>query len=147
MGLRLSGGGGESRHTLRHNADINVTPFVDVMLVLLIIFMVSIPLATVSINLDIPPPKDSPAPSRPTWISIQQDGQIYVLDRKTTLETLSADLAPVLLANNPGSAKAQDQQVLVRAGADVPYDRFMAVVSRLKRDGYGRIGLISEDIT
>lgn len=89
MGAKLGGGGG-SRYTIAQNSDINVTPFVDVMLVLLIIFMVSIPAATVSIKLDLPPAKAPPqmksvpirsssrswgqmtsisAPKRPAWIA------------------------------------------------------------------------------
>lgn len=63
MGAKLGGGGG-SRYTIAQNSDINVTPFVDVMLVLLIIFMVSIPAATVSIKLDLPPAKAPPRAKR-----------------------------------------------------------------------------------
>ena len=60
MGAKLGGGGG-GKYTVQQNSDINVTPFVDVMLVLLIIFMVSIPPATVSIKLDLPPAKAPPS--------------------------------------------------------------------------------------
>ena len=68
------GGGGKKRFDLGQNADINVTPFVDVMLVLLIIFMVTAPLATVSIKIDIPPAKAPTTPSKPpTYVSIDQD--------------------------------------------------------------------------
>ena len=63
MGMKL--GDGSSRYTIAQNSDINVTPFVDVMLVLLIIFMVSIPAATVSIKLDLPPPQPQAGPKRP----------------------------------------------------------------------------------
>jgi len=81
MGAKLGGGGG-GRFNLGQNSDINVTPFVDVMLVLLIIFMVAIPAATVSIKLDlppaIPPPPNAPKPPEPTVINIQANGGIYI---------------------------------------------------------------------
>ena len=76
------GGGKKKRFDLGQNADINVTPFVDVMLVLLIIFMVTAPLATVSIKIDIPPAKAPTTPSKPpTYVSIDQAGQIVRLVR------------------------------------------------------------------
>ena len=77
MAAKLAGGGGGSKFDLGQNSDMNVTPFVDVMLVLLIIFMVVAPIATVSIRLDLPPAK-APPPSEhdkpPTFISIQDSG-------------------------------------------------------------------------
>src|ERR1019366_7165072 len=72
-------GGGKRKFDLGQNADINVTPFVDVMLVLLIIFMVTAPLATVSIKVDIPPATKPPTPTKPpTYISISNDGELFV---------------------------------------------------------------------
>ena len=80
MGAKLGGGGG-GRFDLGQNSDINVTPFVDVMLVLLIIFMVAIPAATVSIKLDLPPAKEPPknVPQKPpTYISLDNFGNLSV---------------------------------------------------------------------
>ena len=81
MAAKLGGVKG-GKYSLGQNADINVTPFVDVMLVLLIIFMVSIPAATVAIKIDLPPAVNTPdtPKEKPTYISIQQDGKI--LDRR-----------------------------------------------------------------
>ena len=78
MGAQLSGGGG-SKYSIQQNSEINVTPFVDVMLVLLIIFMVAAPLATVSVKVDLPNAvaKPSPNPPKPVFISIKKSGSLY----------------------------------------------------------------------
>ena len=86
MGAKLGGGGG-GRFDLGQNSDINVTPFVDVMLVLLIIFMVAIPAATVSIKLDLPPAVPPPPGTKteePTVINIQNGG-VYIGEVATTV--------------------------------------------------------------
>jgi biopolymer transport protein ExbD len=142
MAARLAGPGGEGKFQLKQNAEINVTPFVDVMLVLLIIFMVSAPLATVSIKVDLPPatpPKDA-HPKKPTYISLQKGGKIYVITNPTSLTTLGADLTRTLDVANP-----QNEVVLIRADRDVKYKDFMAVVNQLQTDGFYKVGLITED--
>lgn len=144
MAAQLAGPGGEGKFQLRQNAEINVTPFVDVMLVLLIIFMVSAPLATVSIKVDLPPatpPKDA-HPKKPTYISLQKGGQIYIVSSKTSLDGLGGDLARALNVPNP-----QNEVVLIRADRDVKYKDFMAVVNQLQTDGYYKVGLITEEVT
>ena len=150
MAAKLSGGG-KRKFTLGQNADINVTPFVDVMLVLLIIFMVTAPLATVSIKIDIPPAQAPTTPSKPpTYISIQNDGQLFVSFatgptstemHPTTLDTMAASVAQSLGVPNPTT-----QQVFIRADPHVKYGIFMSVVNRLQIDGYYKIGLISEEV-
>ena len=90
MAAKIGGGGG-GKFDLGQNSDMNVTPFVDVMLVLLIIFMVVAPLATTSIRIDLPPatpPKDDKG-KPPTFISIQDSGQIFVSMGKTALKPSS----------------------------------------------------------
>ena len=150
MAAKLSGGG-KKRFDLGQNADINVTPFVDVMLVLLIIFMVTAPLATVSIKIDIPPALAPTTPTKPpTYISIQNDGQLFVSFatgptstemHPTTLDTMAASVAQSLGVANPTT-----QQVFIRADPHVKYGIFMGVVNRLQIDGYYKIGLISEEV-
>ncbi|HEY0102585.1 MAG TPA: biopolymer transporter ExbD, partial [Brevundimonas sp.] len=87
MGAKLSGPGGGSKFNIEQNSEINVTPFVDVMLVLLIIFMVAAPLATVSIEVDLPPAVAPPAqnPPTPIYISIQKDGDVFIGDKQTSV--------------------------------------------------------------
>ncbi|HEY5676403.1 MAG TPA: biopolymer transporter ExbD, partial [Myxococcales bacterium] len=95
MAAKLGGGGG-GRFDLGQNSDINVTPFVDVMLVLLIIFMVAIPAATVSIKLDLPPAIPPPPGAKveePVLINIQQGGSVYIGDKATSMDGLIGDLS------------------------------------------------------
>jgi biopolymer transport protein ExbD len=151
MAAKLGGGGGKGRFDLNQNRDINVTPFVDVMLVLLIIFMVTAPLATVSIKIDIPPAKAPTTPSKPpTYVSIDQAGQIFVSFATSatttemhpaTLDTMASLIGQSLAVPNPTT-----QQVFIRADQHVKYGVFMAVVNRLQIDGYYKIGLISEEV-
>jgi biopolymer transport protein ExbD len=148
MAAKLSGGGGGKKFSLGQNADINVTPFVDVMLVLLIIFMVTAPLATVSIKLDLPPatPPKNPDSKPPTFISIQDTGRIYVSFgkseiRESRLENLSNDLSASLAVPNPTS-----ERIFIRADKHVKYREFMDVINQLQTDGFFKIGLISEDL-
>ena len=94
MAAKLAGGGG-GRYSLGQNSEINVTPFVDVMLVLLIIFMVAAPLASVSVEVNLPPAvaKATPNPPKPIYISIKQSGQIFIGDFPTTVDEMGQDLA------------------------------------------------------
>jgi biopolymer transport protein ExbD len=143
------GGGAKARYELGQNSDINVTPFVDVMLVLLIIFMVAAPLATTSIRIDLPPaqaPKNRDQ-KKPTFLSIRRGGEIYIVSPDATQKAPDlAHLASVLAPMLGGAGAPQDQTVLIRADRDVRYKEFMAVVNQLQRDGYYKVGLISEDL-
>lgn len=147
MAVKLSGPSGKGE-PVAQNAEINVTPFVDVMLVLLIIFMVSAPLATVSIRLDLPPATPPPpgvTPPPPTFISIVEGGDIYVatgegVPAPVTLEGLDAELASRL--NND-----RQERVMIRADADVQYNDFMTVMNDLQSNGWLQVGLINEDIS
>jgi biopolymer transport protein ExbD len=124
-----------------HNADINVTPFVDVMLVLLIIFMVSAPLATKAIKVDLPPVAPTIVPPKdPIFVSIDRSG-ISISGQPTTLRSLSGDLTRRYAVPNP-----QNQSVLIRADHEVAYADFMAVVNRLQADGFYKVALISEEV-
>jgi biopolymer transport protein ExbD len=133
------------KYELGQNSDINVTPFVDVMLVLLIIFMVAAPLATVSIKLDLPPaqaPKDQN--KKPTFLSVRRGGDVFVIAPDRTQQTALADLPGALAQVLPGNPA--DVTVLLRADRDVRYGEFMAVVNELQKTGYYKLGLISEDL-
>ena len=149
MAAKLAGGKGGSKFDLGQNSDMNVTPFVDVMLVLLIIFMVVAPIATVSIRLDLPPAK-APPPNQhdkpPTFISIQDSGLIYVSFgassiKPSSMQTLGTDLAASLAVANP-----TNERIFIRADKHVRYRQFMDVINQLQEDGYFKIGLIAEDL-
>src|SRR3954453_8622161 len=98
MAAKLAGPGGDPRFHIEQNSEINVTPFVDVMLVLLIIFMVVAPLASVRVKIALPPAKTKPTTTRPkpVYITINKAGHYYIGDYKTSLEDLPADLGTAL---------------------------------------------------
>jgi biopolymer transport protein ExbD len=148
MAAKLGGGGG-SRFDLGQNSDINVTPFVDVMLVLLIIFMVAIPAATVSIKLDLPPAIPPPPGAKveePVLINIQQGGSVFIGDQSTNLDRLTTDLSAVLSRKEPGKVPT-DQRVYIRADKSVRYGDFMAVMNILQGNGFYQVALINEELS
>jgi len=148
MAGKLAGPGGQGGKTIEQNADINVTPFVDILLVLLIIFMVAAPLATVSIKLDLPPatppPINAPKQPDPVYISIQDSGSIFIAEKQTTLETLSADVCATV--GNPTGKGCTEERVFVRAQPEVKYNQFMEVMNDLQKNGFFKVGLLNEDI-
>ncbi|HEY0438142.1 MAG TPA: biopolymer transporter ExbD [Phenylobacterium sp.] len=147
MAAKLGGQGG-GRFSLGQNSDINVTPFVDVMLVLLIIFMVAIPAATVSIKLDLPPAIPPPPGTKvkePVLINIQQGGGIFIGEAPTNLDGLPADLSRKLAADDPTLPPTQ-QRVYIRADKTVRYGDFMAVMNTLQGNGFYQVALINEEI-
>jgi biopolymer transport protein ExbD len=147
MAAKLGGIRG-GKYAIGQNADINVTPFVDVMLVLLIIFMVSAPLATVAIKLDLPPAVQSntPPPKNPTYINIQPGGHVFIVAKETSLANLDRDLEGALALSDPGKPP-KDDTILIKANQQVRYSDFMSVVNQLQSDGYFKISLITEEVT
>jgi biopolymer transport protein ExbD len=147
MAAKLGGVKG-GKYSLGQNADINVTPFVDVMLVLLIIFMVSIPPATIAIKVDLPPAINQPdqPKEKPTYISIQQNGQVVLVDKgvdtPTTLPALQSMLVKALNKPDP-----KNETILIRADRLVRYKDFMSVVNQLQTDGFYKVALINENLT
>jgi len=143
------GGGKKGKFDLGQNSDINVTPFVDVMLVLLIIFMVAAPLPTVSIKVEIPPPlppKELPK-NKPVFITVQKGEKLNIAGTPTTPTTLVADLEKAMAESNPESAKNfTNERVMIRADRDVRYAEFMDVLNTLQGAGFIKIGLIAEDL-
>ena len=145
MAAKLSGPGGGKAHTIEQNADINVTPFVDIMLVLLIIFMVAAPMATVSIRLDLPPAVPPPpgTPQKdPVYITIQETGSIFIATQQTSIEGLAADVCAALEV----TTDCRQERVFVRADPEVTYNQFMEVMNELQAKGFFKVGLLNEDI-
>ena len=145
MAAKLSGPSGSGGKTISQNADINVTPFVDIMLVLLIIFMVAAPMATVSIRLDLPPPVPPTEPTEqkdPVYVTIQESGSLFIAEKQTTIDTLAADVCTAL-----GGGACREERVFVRAQPEVKYEQFMEVMNDLQENGFFKVGLLNEDIT
>ena len=144
MAGKLAGAGGDSRFHVEQNAEINVTPFVDVMLVLLIIFMVAAPLASVNVKVDLPPaaPKTTSAsPPKPIYISIQRNGALYIGDFSTNLGRLGRDLRVQL----QGKRDPTKERIYIRADKDTEYGAFMDVMTTLQDNGYYSVALIGVD--
>ncbi|HJV40290.1 biopolymer transporter ExbD [Caulobacter sp.] len=141
MAAKLSGGGGD-RFNVEQNSDINVTPFVDVMLVLLIIFMVAAPLASVSVEVNLPPAvaKASPNPPKPVYISIKESGQVFIGDFPTTVDEMGQDLA-----KNIGKRDPSKERIFIRADEKVRYGAFMEVMNTLQDNGFYSVALVGRD--
>jgi len=142
MAAKLAGPGGGSRYSVQQNSEINVTPFVDVMLVLLIIFMVAAPLATVSVKVDLPPASapPSPTPPKPVYISIKPNGAIYIGDFKTTL----SDMGPSL-KRGVGRRDPTKERIYIRADVNTEYGDFLEVMNKLQDNGFYSVALVGED--
>ena len=141
MAAKLSGGGG-GRYDVNQNASINVTPFVDVMLVLLIIFMVAAPLASVSIKVNLPPAQAKAAKSPPkiVYVSIKKDGRVFVDDNESSLDSLGDDLKAEVGGRDP-----QSMRIFIRGDKDMEYQDFMGVIDKLQDNGFFSVALVGED--
>ncbi len=143
MAAKLAGPGGDSRFNVDANSEINVTPFVDVMLVLLIIFMVAAPLASVSVKLDLPPAVTKPttSPPQPIYISIQRNGNLYIQDFPTTIADLGDDMKKQL----QGKRDPTKERIYIRADKNTQYGSFMDVMTALQDNGFYSVALIGLD--
>jgi len=141
MAAKIAGAGG-GRYDVNQNSEINVTPFVDVMLVLLIIFMVAAPLAAVTIQVKLPVAAASPAPNPPTpvYISIKTNGDVYIQDFPTSVDSLGADLRRQIGNRNPSR-----ERIFIRADQETMYVKFMQVMNALQDAGFYSVALVGED--
>ncbi|MEZ5957882.1 MAG: biopolymer transporter ExbD [Hyphomonadaceae bacterium] len=131
-------------------ADPNVIPFIDIMLVLLIIFMIAAPISSVDIEVDMPDARITPSqrPPRPTWISVTEEG-VYVMNDAVDLNVLGERTYEAVQTNSPLIANDEfeimDQRIYIRANADLPYREVVRVMNRLQDKGFTKIGLVAED--
>ncbi|WP_288499663.1 TonB system transport protein ExbD [uncultured Erwinia sp.] len=117
--------------------EINVTPFIDVMLVLLIIFMVAAPLATVDVRVNLPASTSAPQPrpEKPVYLSIKADKQLFIGNDAVTEETL----VDALTTQTEGK---KDTTIFFQADKSVDYATLMGVMDKLRQAGYLKIGLM-----
>jgi len=125
---------------LSENHDINITPFIDVMLVLLIIFMVAAPLSTVDIPVELPVAVAEPPqrPLKPVFITISEDLSLSVGETESSFERLYIDVGIATL-------QKRDTRLYIRADKSVPYGEFIRVMNILRADGFLKVGLVGLD--
>jgi biopolymer transport protein TolR len=143
MAGALMGSGGGARRgrrgAYRPMADINVTPLVDVMLVLLVVFMVTAPLLTVAVPVDLPKAhaRSVNQDKEPLIISVDIKGGVYLQESPSDLGSLVAKLKAVTGAN-------PDARIFVRGDKGVPYGRIMEVMGTINAAGYNKVALVAE---
>lgn len=126
-------------------AEINVTPFVDVMLVLLIVFMVTAPMLTVGVPVDLPKTaaKQLPAEQAPLTVTVARDGRIYLggaqAEEDITIEALPERMKSL-------ASTGYDQRILLRADTAAAYGRVLEVMAALSAAGYRNLGLITDPL-
>ena len=121
-------------------AEINVTPFIDVMLVLLIVFMVAAPLSTVDVPVTLPTSSAAPAarPAEPIWLTVTADGAWSVGDVAVAPEALAAAL-------EAASGGDRERAVLIRGDAALPYGDVMTVLDALREAGFLKVALVGKE--
>ena len=120
-------------------SQINVTPFVDVMLVLLIVFMITAPLLTVGVSVDLPKTKASQLNSKgdPIIISIKKNGELYIQERKID----TSQLLPRLKAISSGN---KNLKIYVRGDKNVPYGLVLDTIAKIKSSGFKKVALVAK---
>ncbi|MGN6777537.1 protein TolR [Agrobacterium rhizogenes] len=148
MSVGGKGGGGGRRGGRRGGgrggpiADINVTPLVDVMLVLLIIFMVAAPMMTSGVPIDLPQTQAGAlnAQTQPITISIKADGQVFMQETQIDVAEIAAKLQAI-------ATTGYNERIFVRGDGKAPYGVIADVMSRIQEAGYKNIGLVTQQIT
>ncbi|MCZ8335788.1 MAG: protein TolR [Rhodobacteraceae bacterium] len=144
-GVQKSGGGGGGRRGRRRRgggpmSEINVTPFIDVMLVLLIIFMVAAPMLTVGVPIELPETAANALPSEqeePLAITMTADGRLLIQTTETAPEELIMRLTAI-------AAERTSDKIFLRADGSIPYARVAEVMGALNAGGFNNIGLVTD---
>jgi biopolymer transport protein TolR len=137
--INNSRGSGRAGSRYRPMADINVTPLVDVMLVLLVVFMVTAPLLTVGVPVDLPQTAAPPInePKEPTVITVNKEGEIFIQDSSIPVDGLVAKLQAVTNSN-------PDAVLYVRGDKDINYGKVLEVMSLISNAGFHKVSLVAE---
>ncbi len=133
---RKRGGGRRRRRAM---GDINVTPLVDVMLVLLIVFMITAPLLTTGVAVDLPRAESSPLPGQdePLSVTVDAGGRVFLQESEISVEQLPARLVAVTQRN-------KEARIFVRGDKGVDYGTIMSVVSAINRAGFAKVALLTD---
>lgn len=143
MGASMGSGGGKRGHRRHRNSrftEINVTPFVDVMLVLLVIFMVTAPMLSTGVTVDLPDADASALPGQdePLVLSISKDGTLYLQESKVTEKELVAKLDAI-------TSEKRDTRIFVQADRRLGYGDVMRVVGNLGGAGFTKVALMTDN--
>jgi biopolymer transport protein TolR len=140
VGGRLGRRPGRTGAGRRIMSEINITPFVDVMLVLLVIFMVTAPLMTAGVQVDLPKTEAAALPGKdePLAVTVKKDGSIYLQKTKVDLSKLGAKLRAV-------AGEKKDARIFVYADKDVDYGRVMEAVSAISQGGFSKVGFVTDN--
>lgn len=143
--LQRTGATGRRGPRFKPSAEINVTPLVDVMLVLLIVFMVSAPLLTVGVAVELPKTKAPPLPvtQKPLEITVTADGKVYLQETEIALD----ELAPKLVAIAKAGERGLDERIYVRGDTSVAYGAVMGVMATLNAAGFTNLGLVTDPVS
>ena len=139
-GASTAGGSRRRRRSYRGlNSEINVTPFVDVMLVLLIVFMIAAPLLTVGVPVELPDTKakQMQGDTEPLTVTVKPDGTIFLQETEVELEALVPKLQAI-------AENGYDERIFVRGDRNVDYGRVMKVMGALNAAGFTKIGMVTD---
>ena len=144
MGAQMNSGGsrhgrGRAMRSAGGFNDINITPFVDVMLVLLIIFMVAAPMMTTGVTINLPKTQASTVPGNdePISVSIKADGTVYIQNTVTTVDALGAKLKAIL-------GEKKETRIFVRGDTSIDYGQVMRVIGEINGAGYTKVALLTD---
>lgn len=145
MGMNMQNRGGGSpysgyRKAYRPMAEINVTPFIDVMLVLLIVFMVTAPLLSAGVQVDLPKSEAGPVTDKdekPLEVTVNKMGDIFIGETKVSNEELMVKLSAI-------TGDDYERRVFIRADQGLPYGDVMGVLGSINKGGYKKVALITE---
>lgn len=128
-----------SRHKRLLNSEINVTPFVDVMLVLLVIFMATSPMLITGVNVDLPKTKSHPLSGQdePLAITVNKNGEIFIQETKVLIENLALKLKAIL-------GEKKDTRIFIRGDQRVDYGKVIQVFASIKEAGFSNVALLTE---
>jgi len=142
MGMQTGNGGGRSVLS-----EINVTPFVDVMLVLLVIFMVTTPILYQGVDVDLPKTDSRPIPAldreKKVVVTLNSDGEIFIEKEQLSLSELRIEIRTLM---SEQGKEVREEDVFLRADTSVPYGTVVEVMSEIRNAGVTKLGLITEPI-
>jgi biopolymer transport protein ExbD len=144
MGMQLGAEGAHGKNSaFSESSDINVTPFVDVMLVLLIIFMVAVPIATVNVKVNFPDSNAQPdsKAAAPVWLSMTKAGGFYIGDRRFHSV---AEIGDELEKETPVDQR-ENTRLFLRGDAELPYKQVLELMNTLRDKGFYKISLVGHE--